>query len=182
MDIVKYIKQHTENLQNALVETSPEQRQKLKMTTLGFYFLLPDFEKVISKYIKIDIDRKQLAADIQQEATKIYQNASEKSNAEIDEYSADYEEPEQIEIFILDAFDNAVSDSKYTESLVGLFIGIIDTLDYYESFSEQPEYWNDLLEKEVEFQNGILTTLKTNGTFDSSIYQNRYEKVEFSEL
>ncbi|MCW3170017.1 hypothetical protein OMO38_15945 [Chryseobacterium sp. 09-1422] len=182
MDIVKYIKQHTENLQNGLAHTSTEQRQDLKVTTLGFYALLPNFQEVVSKYIKIDFDIKQLISDIKNENVENYRKQCEKSNAEIDVYSEDYEEPEQLEIFILDAFENSVSETKNIESLVGLLIGVIDTLDYYENFSDEPEYWNDLLEKEVGFQNEILTILKTKGTFNTSIYQNRYENVEFSEL
>ncbi len=182
MDIVKHIKQHTENLQNGLIATSSEQRQNLKVAALGFYALLPDFEEVVRKYIKIYFDNKQLISDIKNENVENYRKACDKSNAEIDPYSDDFEELEQIEIFILGAFENLVSETENIGSLVGLFIGIIDTLDYYENFSDQPEYWNDLLEKEVAFQNEILTTLKTKGTFNTSIYQKRYGDVEFIDL
>ena len=182
MDIVKHIKQHTEKLQNRLVETSPEQRQNLKVIALGFYALLPDFEEAISKYIKMDVNEKQLISDIKNGNVDNYRKAFEKSYAETDPYLDDFEELEQIEIFILDAFENLVSETNNTESLVGLFIGIIDTLDYYENFSENPEYWNDLLEKEITFQNEILATLKTKVTIDTSIYQKRYENVEFGEF
>ena len=106
----------------------------------------------------------------------------EKSNDEIEVYADDYEEAEQTEIFILDAFDCAISDTKNTESLVSLFVGIIDTLDYYENFSDEPEYWNDILEKEVAFQNEMLNKIKSQELFDNSIYQKRYNNVEFAEL
>jgi len=182
MDIVKHINQHTETLQNRLTTASPEQRQNLKVATLGFYFLLPDFEEIISKYIKVDIDKTQLASDISIGNIKNHQKASEKSNAEIDVYADNYEEPEQIEIIILEAFENAVSDIENTGGLLGLFIGIIDTLDYYENFSDEPEYWNELLEKELAFQNKIMNMLKTQELFGTSIYQKRYAKVEFSKL
>ena len=182
MDIVKHIKQHTENLQNGLIATSSEQRQNLKVTALGFYSLLPNFEEVVSKYIKVQIDHEQLIVDIKNENVENYQKESEKSNEEVDVYADDYEEPEQIEIFILDAFDNLVSDTKNIESLVGLFIGIIDTLDYYENFSDEPGYWNNLLDKEVAFQNEILNTLKTKEIIDPSIYQKRYSNVELNDI
>lgn len=182
MDIVKYIKQHTENLQNGIIATSSEQRQNLKIVALSFYFLLPDFAETIRKYIKIDFDKKQFINDISNGNVETYQKESEKSNNEIDVYADDYEEAEQTEIFILDAFDCAISDTKNTESLVGLFVGIIDTLDYYENFSDEPEYWNDLLEKEVAFQNEMLNKIKSQELFDNSIYQKRYNNVEFAEL
>lgn len=182
MDIVKHIKQHTENLQNGLIAISSEQKQNLKVIALGFYALLPNFEEVVSKYIKIQIDHEQLIADIKNENVENYRKESKKINAEVDVYADDYEEPEQIEIFILDAFDNLVSDTKNIESLVGLFIGIIDTLDYYENFSDEPEYWNNLLDKEVAFQNEILNALKIKEIIDPSIYQKRYVDVEFNDI
>lgn len=182
MDIVKHIKQHTEYLHTELITTSPEQRQRLKIIALDFYFLLPGFENVISKYIKIDIDKNQLMSDIGNGNVTNYQKAIEKSNAETDEYSDDFEEAEPIEIFILDAFANATSDIDDLNSVEGLFTGIIDTLDYYENFSDNPQYWNDSLEKEVAFQTEILNKLKSQKIFDISGYQKRYENVEFNEV
>ena len=182
MDIVKHIKQHTENLHKGFSSALPEQRQILKVVALDFYFLLPKFEEVISKYIKIDLTKNQLISDIKNRNIEKHQKASEKSNAEVDQYSDEYEEPEQLEMFILVAFDNSVSDTKNIDSLAGLFIGILNTLDYYENFSDEPEYWNELLEKEVAFQNEILSILKMHGAFDTSIYQKRYSNVKFSEL
>ncbi|TDX87288.1 hypothetical protein [Epilithonimonas xixisoli] len=182
MDIVKHIKQHTENLHTELSKSSAEQRKNLKLATLGFYFHLPDFENVISKYIKIDIDKNQLISDISKGNLENYQKAIEKSLAETDEYSDDYEEPESIEIFILEAFGSATSDLKDLNSLEGLFAGIIDVLDYYENFSDNPEYWNTSLEKEVAFQNEILNMIKTQDNFDTSIYLKQYNDVKFEKL
>lgn len=182
MDIVRHIQQHYENLHIELSKSSSEQKKNLKVATLSFYFLLPDFEEIIRKYIRIDIDKKQLTSDIKNRNVEKYQKAIEKNNAEIDEYSDEFEEAEPIEIFILDAFENATSDLDDLKSLEALFYGIIDTLDYYENFSDNPEYWNNILEKEVAFQNEILNTIKTKDIFDTSIYQIRYENVEFSEL
>lgn len=182
MDIVKHIKRHCENLQIELSKSSTEHRKSLKLATLGFYFLLPNFEEVIKKYIKIDMDRQQLISDIKNKNVENYQKAIEKSNAETDEYSDDFEEAEPIEIFILDAFANATSNLADLNSLEGLFTGIIDTLDYYENFSDNPEYWNNCLEKEVAFQTEILSMIKTQHTFDTSIYQKRYNDVEFNKI
>ncbi len=181
MDIVKHIKQHTENLQRELTKSSVKQRTDLKIATLGFYFQLPNYDQVIEKYIKINFDRNLLIADIYTENVKSYQKIIEKINSDIDVYSNDYEEPEPVEIFILDAFNHAVSDVENTDSLAGLFIGIIDTLDYYENFSNVPDYWSTLVENEFIFQNEILNTLKSQIACDILIYQKRYKNVEFSE-
>lgn len=182
MDIVKHINQHTENLKQGLADSSFEQRKSLTIALLGFYFQWSDFEDIISKYIKIDISKKQLVSDMNSQNVDKYQKANEKSIAETDEYSDDYEEPEPIELFLLDAFANATDGLENTDPLVGLFIGIIDLLDYYENFSDEPEFWNTCLDKEVEFQNETLIHLKSVETFDPLLYQKRYDKIELGRI
>ena len=182
MDIVKQIDQHTKSLNDGLVSSSLEQRKSLAISILGFYFQLSKFRETIHKYIGIKVKSNQLIADINKGNIENYQEAIEKSNADVDVYADNYEEPEPIEIFMLDAFDSATSDLKFTTRIVALFIGIIDALDYYENFSDRSEFWNNLLEKELEFQNDILIQLGLKQAFDASMYQNRYENVDFDEL
>lgn len=182
MDIVNQINPHIKRLNEGLAHSSFEQRKSLTIAILSVYFKLYNFEETIKKHIGININKVQLISDISNNNVHHYKETIEKSNAEIDVYADDYEELEQIEVFILDGFTNAVSDLTITEHLVSLFIGIIDLLDYYENFSDTPEFWNNLLEKEVEFQNDILIKIKSGQTFDLSIYQKRYKEIEFDKL
>ncbi|WP_426473834.1 hypothetical protein [Chryseobacterium balustinum] len=182
MDIVKRIDQHTKSLVDGLVSSSLEQRKSLAISILGFYYQLPKFKETIHQYIGIKVKTHQLISDINNGHTQNYQKVIEKSNADIDVYADNYEEPEPIEIFILDAFAGVTSDLKFSMNLVALFIGIIDTLDYYENFSDRPEFWNNLLEKEVEFQKEVLIQLGSKQGFDASMYQKRYKNVNFDEL
>jgi hypothetical protein len=182
MDIVKQIDQHTKNLVDGLVSSSLEQRKSLAISILGFYYQLPKFEETIHKYIGIKVKRNQLFLDIINGHIENYLETIEKSNVAIDVYADTYEEPEPIEIFMLDAFASGTSDLKFTTKIVALFIGIIDTLDYYENFSDRPEFWNNLLEKEVEFQKEVLIQLGSKQAFDASMYQKRYKNVNFDEL
>ena len=182
MDIIKQINQHNKSLVDGLVSSSLEQRKSLAISILGFYFQLPKFKETIHKYIGIKVKSYQLISDINNGHIQNYQEAIEKSNADVDVYADNYEEPEPLEIFILDAFANVTSDLKFSMNIVALFIGIIDTLDYYENFSDRSEFWNNLLEKEVEFQNDILIQLGLKQAFDASMYQKRYKNVDFDEL
>lgn len=182
MDIVKHINQHTKSLIEELISSSLEQRTSLAIAILEFYFQLPKFKETIQKYIRIRIKKHQVIADISEGRVQKYQEAIEKSNTDIDVYGDNYEEREPIEILILDAFSNATSDLKLSTKIVALFIGIIDTLDYYENFSDKPEFWNNLLEKEVEFQHEILTQVRLKQAVDISMYQKRYKNVEFKKL
>lgn len=177
MDIVKHIGKHTENLQKGLERSSIEQRKSLIIALLKFYFLLDNFEQVIAKYIRIEIDKNRFISDLRNENVQQYKEAIAKSADGMDEYADDYEEPGPVEIFVLDAFSCAVSDVKNAGNVTGLLTGVIDVLDYFENFSEEPEFWNDVLEKEVRFQNEILSETDLRKTFDPSIYHERYEEI-----
>lgn len=75
-----------------------------------------------------------------------------------------------------------MADNNKKESVVALFLGIIDALDHYENFSEEPEYWNQLLEEEIVFQSELLTQLQSKVQLNTSIYEDRYKMVEFPDL
>lgn len=75
-----------------------------------------------------------------------------------------------------------MADNNKKESVVALFLGIIDTLDHYENFSEEPEYWNQLLEEEIVFQSELLTQLQSKVQLNTSIYEDRYKMIEFPDL
>lgn len=182
MDIVKQINPYTKRLIGGLVHVSLEQRKNLTIAILGFYFQLPNFKETIHKYIRIIVKKQQLISDISNGHFQNYQEAIVKSNADVDVYADNYEEPEPVEIFILDAFTNATSDLKFSANIVALFIGIIDTLDYYGNFSDRSEFWNNLLEEEVGFQNELLIRLETKEPLDISVYQKRYANLKFDQL
>jgi hypothetical protein len=182
MDIVKHISQHTRNLIEGLVHSSLEQRKSLVIALLGFYSQLPNFKGTLNQYLHININKRQLISDIRTGHLQIYLEAIEKSNADADVYADNYEEPEPIELLILDAFAGMTSDLKFSTPLVPLLIGIIDTLDYYENFSNRPEFWHQLLEKKVQFQNEILIQLRSGLVLQASMYEKRYEYVKFNQL
>lgn len=182
IDIVNQISKHTKSLNDGLITSSFEQRKSLTIAILGFYFQWYNFEAIINTHLQITINRKQLISDINNNNVKEYKEAIEKNNSETDVYSDSYEELEQIDVFILDALAGVISDLNSIKNLVTLFIGIIDVLDYHENFSDAPEFWNNLLEKEVAFQNEILIKLASKQTFDPSIYQKRYMEVQLGKL
>lgn len=182
MDIVKHIQPHTENLHNVCGRLSTEQLKNLKLAVMEFYYLLPGFEDVISRHIQLPVTKNQLSTAISNGNLESYQTAIEKSNAEMNEYAADYEEPEALDIFILEALDNAVADTNHPASVAGLLIGVINTLDYYENFSDEPEYWNKLLEQELLLQNEIVSAAEKNELSGPSAYQKQYRDVDFAIL
>ncbi|SKB84159.1 hypothetical protein SAMN05660841_02631 [Sphingobacterium nematocida] len=182
MDIVQHIHRHTEDLQTGFVKLSAEQQKFLKLLALEFYFQLPEALAVIEAYMHTPIDKDKLLDDIRNGTTCWYKEIMVKRTEELDEYADDYEELEQIPIYILNAFDHAIDDNNTTEGVVQLFLDMINTLDYYENFSEEPEYWNQLLEKEVVFQREMLAALASGGRIDPLIYQKRYADVEFDTL
>ena len=149
---------------------------------LNFYFQLPQAHEVIEQYIKMPIEKDKLAEAIDNGSTDFYREIMAKSTAEVDEYADDYEELEQIPLYILNAFEHAVADNANTASTVELFLDIINTLDYYENFTEEPGYWNLLLEKEVAYQVALLKQLENKEQLDVTIYDKHYKDVDFAAL
>ncbi len=182
MEIVKHIKKHTESLQKGFEKLSIDQIKQLKILALGFYFKLPHWQEVIEGYIKSPINKKKLIEDILDDSATSYKEIIEKCTAEVDEYADDYEEMEQVTIFILNAFENSVTENTRKDSLVEMYLDIINTLDHYENFSEEPEYWNQILEKEVEFQSELLVQLQSQMRLDLNTYDERYRNIKFPDL
>ncbi len=180
MDIVKHISAHTDRLRVALSHASSVQLRDIRAAGLRFFLLLPDFEQTIQHHINIPVSGEQLLADIDSDNLEHYQQAIEKSNAEVDVYADDYEELEQLELFVLNAFEYATAGSNPVDTTMGLLLEIVDTLDYYENFSDSPHYWNKLLEEEIAFQNALLEQVKAGERIAVDSYSLRYREVTFS--
>ncbi|WP_336932457.1 hypothetical protein [Acinetobacter bereziniae] len=182
IDIVKIIDLHTFALKQAIEQASIEQRKSLVKALFSFYEKLSHFYVSIEKNYQITINKSQLFNDIDHELLIHYQQKIQRSNSAIDEYADDYEELDEIEVICLDAFAMMVSNQHKSQALVALLSGVIEVLDYYQNFSDQPEYWNAILEKEVLFQEQIMNDISTHITFDATIYAHRYQNIEFPDL
>lgn len=179
MNITQHITEHTNTLKQALSDTNKEQRIELTTSLLSFFFLLPDFENTMEEYVRIQTNREELIENIKNRNVKTYQEAYDKSMEEEDPYSEDYEELDELQIFILEAFANGVSNVEI-DNVLSLFTTIIDTIDYYENFSDAPLFWNKLLEQELVFQLELIQQAKQTNTCLS--YFERYEKHPFNEI
>lgn len=182
MNIVQIIDQHTFALKRAIELASVAQRKSLVIAIYGFYQRLPHFENIIERHYQIRIDNKKLFKDIEQENLTHYQSQIKQANAAIDEYADDYEELEATQIIALDAFSMIVSNQNKSNNLVALFSSVIEVLDYYENFSEDPAFWNQILEQEITFQKQIMNEISENVIVDESIYAQRYQHIEFPDL
>ncbi|MBJ9951734.1 MULTISPECIES: hypothetical protein [unclassified Acinetobacter] len=179
IDIVKIIDLHTFALKQSIEQASIEQRKSLVKAIFSFYEKLPLFYFYIEKNYKITINKSQLFDDIDHELLIDYQQKIQRSNAVIDEYTDDYETLDEIEVICLDAFAMMVAKQSKSQALVALFSAVIEVLDYYQNFSDQPEYWNAILEKEVLFQEQIIHDISSHIIFDSAIYTSQYQNIEF---
>ncbi|MDN5490869.1 MAG: hypothetical protein L0G57_11040 [Acinetobacter sp.] len=182
MDIVKIIDQHSFALRQAIEQASLEQRKSLVKAVFAFFEKLPTFQSAIEQNYQIKIDKKQLFHDIDQENLIDYQKQIRQLNALVDEYADDYEELAAIEVISLDAFFLMVSNQNKSQHLVALFNAMIEVLDYYENFSENSIYWNEVLEKEILLQEQIIKQIATHIIFDESIYCVHYQTIEFPDL
>ena len=82
----------------------------------------------------------------------------------------------------LDGFFMLLSDQHDAQNLIGLFSSIIEVLDYYENFSDDPSYWNGVLAQEIAFQEKMMLEITSEKIFDESTYRERYQEIHFTDL
>ncbi len=177
MEILDYYKNHCEQLKNKIEEKSEKEISELIMSVLVFYLNFENFNAIVKKNIDIDICHEKLLEDLRTNNLTFYRIAYQKTLDKIDEYADDYEELEEIELLILAGFDFAIYEDRKL-ALFHLFDGIINMLDYYEQFSERPEYWNKMLETELSNQLDLLT----QNTININFYQEKYNGIVFEKI
>ncbi|SFC51770.1 hypothetical protein [Flavobacterium phragmitis] len=106
----------------------------------------------------------------------------EKYDTETDEYADDFVELEPMEVNILSGLENCIYSLEKPQNTPSNFLLIIDILDYYENFSDKPEYWNKLLEEEIQFQKEIAEKLSNGENLNENVYFERYKNVSFDEI
>lgn len=182
MNIVQIINQHHFALKRAIEQSSVAQRKSLVAAIFGFYLKLPHFKETIEKHYQIKLDEQQILEDIAQNNLGDYQAKIQQANAAVDADADDFEELEALETIALDGLYMLLSDQAESQNLIALFGSIIEVLDYYESFSDDPSYWNGILAQEIIFQEKIMNEITSEILFDESSYRERYQEIHFQDL
>lgn len=181
-DIVSVISTHTAFLEDKLKQLDLNQRKSIGRAFIRFYFLLPETKECIKHHLKIDIEEDTLLNDLENDTLQYFKDALKNYNAEIDEYADNFEELEPMEVNIISGLENCVNSSVKSDYAVYNFLLLIDILDYCENFSDNPEYWNNLLKEEIEFQKKIAEQIYNGETIDENAYFERYQEVPFNEI
>lgn len=178
-DILSILTQHTAFLEDNLKKLDLNQKRSIGSAFAKFYLSLPNATKCIQEHLKIKITKEQLIQDLLNDNVQYFKDAIKKHNDETDPYAADFVELEPIEIFILGGLENCVNCLKKSHVSRSNFLLIIDILDYCENFSDQPEYWNHLLEDEILFQQKIVKQIAAGEILEENLYYERYKEVNF---
>ncbi|MGN7812519.1 hypothetical protein [Flavobacterium sp. 22076] len=181
-DIVSVISKHTAFLEDKLKQLDLNQRKSIGKAFIQFYFLLPETVECIEHHLKIKISEPKLIEDLENNTLQYFKDALKSYDAETDEYAENFEELDPMEVNIISGLENSVRAYDKSEYAVYNFLLVIDILDYYENFSENPEYWNNLLKEEIDFQQKIMEQISNGAVIDESIYFERYKEVKFDEI
>lgn len=181
-NILHIITQHKDFLKNNLQGINQNQGISIGCAFAEFYFLLPNAVTCLEKYLKIKITKERFINDLKNNTFEYFKDALKKYDEETDVYSDNFVELDTMEIYILSGLENCLFDIKEEQIVTSNFLLIIDILDYYENFSDNPEYWNKLLEEEIHFQKEIAIKIKNKEILDDSFYFNRYKNVPFDEI
>ncbi|MBW1657949.1 hypothetical protein [Flavobacterium quisquiliarum] len=178
-DIVSIISKHTAFLEDQLKQINANQRKSIAIAFAQFYFLLPDVTECLEEHLNVKITKEQFIADLKNDNLQYLKEALQKYDNDIDPYSEDFVELEPIEINILSGLENCIYNPEKPQNAPSNFLLIIDILDYYENFSDNPEYWNKLLEEEIQFQREITERMANGEIPEENLYYERYKNVDF---
>lgn len=176
MEILEVYRKHCSELKNKIENKTKNEIIDLILAVSQFYFNFP-FDKIIKTHIFIDINQDKLLKDLKTDELSFYRDANKKALDGIDLYAPEYEEIDQMELSVLNSFSYMINENK-KESLFGLFDEIITVLDYYEQFSDRPQHWNKILEKELKSQVRLINAKE----IDLKYYCQIYNEIEFEEL
>lgn len=181
-DILKILSTHTFFLENNLKLIELNQRKNIGLSFAKFYFLLPNVSECLEEHLKIKVSEEQFIADLRNDNLQYFKDALQKYDAETDSYSEDFIELEPMEINILSGLENCLYSSEKPQTTISNFLLIIDVLDYYENFSDNPKYWNKLLEHEIKSQQEIVQRMENGEIMNENIYIDRYKEVPFDKI
>lgn len=181
-DIVSVISKHTAFLENKLLQLDLSQRKSIGKAFIRLFFLLPNAKECIKHNLKIEIEEDKILSDLENNNLQYFKDALKNYNAEIDEYADNFEELEPMEINIISGFENCVNAFQKSEYALYNFLLLIDILDYYENFSENREYWNNILKEEIEFQQRIAEQISNGESIEENIYLERYKNIPFEDI
>lgn len=182
IDIIKIIKPHTVFLETQLVNTNLDQRVRMAACMARFFLKLPSLKTCFATHLNIEIEDEKLITDILNEDTALYRDAFKRFDDSVDPYADDFEELDSFELVLLEGIDSCTNTMEQPVHLAQVFVNVIDTLDYYEQFADDPDYWNQILQKEIAFQKTTIDRLIKGEQIELDTYSKRYKDVEFEQL
>lgn len=181
IDIIKTIKPHKLFLEQQLAQTTLAQRLSATASIVRFFLKLP-LKACFAKHLNIDIDDEKLVSDILNHDTGFYREAFKRFDEGMDPYADDFEELDSFELLLLEGIDSCTETMDQPAHLAQVFVNVIDTIDYYEQFSYDPDYWNLILADEIKFQKAIIDRLGKGEHLELDAYSKQYQNVVFEEL
>jgi len=176
------IKAHNKFLKEASQKLSNEDKHMFALWCMDFLLRLPDTVEIINRNNGLNETEDNLMHNMRRGNVEAYYNAIEKVLSEMDEYAEDYEEIDSFEIEILSLFDYCVSTIYQPDksTIYPCGEGVINILDYYEQFTDKPEIWSELLEKEAYNQHRFIDDLINKRVVSNTKYHDIYDNIEFA--
>ena len=174
---IKEYKDHCASIEASIVLRTEQYKEAIIIAIIDFCFLLPTFIPTVKEHIGVSLEARQFRNDFKFKLLEAYKLASQKAMEAMDPYTDDYEEIEAYDLLLLNLFDALLMEDS-THTILNLFNGIIELLDYYVQFSERPDYWNRLLGEELLRQIEVLNAKQLSADF----YTQAYKTVVFEKL
>jgi hypothetical protein len=160
-NIVDEIDNYQAFIQNSLKNLSDKQTIFLSAWCVNGLFSLPNTLAVIQQKLGISDSKETIVDSILQGNISSYQHKLQHLLDTMDEYAANYEEPEAHETYSLAGFNSALNSATDTENLAYALEVIINLIDHYAQTEDDP-VWERTLKEEFDAQHSIINDLLKN--------------------
>lgn len=160
-NIVDEIDKYQAFIQNSLENLSGNQITFLSAWCVNGLLSLPNTLAVIQQKLGISDTRETIVDSILQGNVSSYQGKLQHLLDTMDEYAANYEEPEVHETYSLAGFNSALNSANDTENLGYALEVVINLIDHYAQLEDDP-VWGRTLKEEFDAQHAIINDLLKN--------------------
>lgn len=183
-DFLEVFGKHMEFMEDASRKITSDNKLIFVRWCLNFLSKMPNrLEYIIDFYKLSDTPQSLLKNILSTDKAKEYLQRINESLDAMDEYADDFEVIDAPEIHILGLFEtSARSVCNIKEASIAICAEyIINILDFHVEFSDNPDLWSELLDKEMENQKLFVNDLINNREVSETKYHEIYDNVDFND-
>jgi hypothetical protein len=175
-DFIKEYNKHQTFLKEHIELLSEKQKKEIVVALIHFCFILPNFRELVKEHIDLEVPLDRFLNNFEAQNLEAYTIASATALDDEKPYADDFEEWDTLDLLVLNMFDYLLIEDR-AQSVLRMLNGVIELLDYYQQFSDRPQYWGHLLQTELLRQKEILKSEKVRPDLYTIVYSSEMFRI-----